>query len=203
MFRDGACSRRSARAIVNMTEHGRFFDARQQRVFSEFKQSVGELLGIERLVAQGYPEALVICIVADSDDEQVWDRISDVEYDTSQGNRVVALVFKECDLKSRTLDSSAADLPKELARLSCAPDPRPFFVRLLSACQQAASLAKPLSLCMLGPASFPRRGTASRRHGCLLGTGAAHSRSLLKSPHLHTVASGTQRTERAHLAVIN
>jgi len=57
----------------------------------------------------------MVVVVVDSDDEDVWDRISDIEYNVErETDEKPILIFRECDLFGES-SPEFLDLPEELA----------------------------------------------------------------------------------------
>ncbi len=85
-------------------------------LFAKFKDRVQRLPAVRRVLGQSVQGALVICLVIDTDDERVWDKVADIEYDITRQAPELAIVFRECDLKSQTIAEFKVDLPLELAQ---------------------------------------------------------------------------------------
>jgi hypothetical protein len=73
----------------------------------------GDVPQVKRLAAHSYDDALLICLIVDSNDEKVWDTVADIEYSVQRHAGDAVLIFKECDLRNRSLNDFAEELPIE------------------------------------------------------------------------------------------
>ena len=87
-------------------------------VYDSMKRRLEDIAAVREVVGQSVaPDALVVGLVVDTDDEDVWDSVADIEFETATDDPEVALVFKECDLRSQSLEEFKAELSPALAEL--------------------------------------------------------------------------------------
>ncbi len=82
---------------------------------TELRKRAAEIPGV-RLFFQSYPGSLAVCVLVDSDDEEVWDKVSDLEYEASKDNEESVLVFRECNIRTQDFEAFRRGLPRELAK---------------------------------------------------------------------------------------
>lgn len=68
-------------------------------IYNQFRERLKRIRSVKGVVGQSLSDGLVIMIAVDSDSENTWNRIADIEYSVAHWHRAVKMTIEEWDMR--------------------------------------------------------------------------------------------------------